>query len=911
MGRSLALWKVVCFLLIQESTAAPVGSHNIQYTFGPVIDEPRQVGVVDYKNDAHPFTGSEALPAGHPSTKRPRRAVSSNSAAESEYQAFRVVQHAVEQSALSTAEANFLNNVLMPAAIAFFADTLKVFPVSGKLGKDYHCSSSYSAPTPNKCASAITSSTCGSLVTVPTSHLTGKDQYGGTEYCGSCSSSGSCSSCTTYDNQGGGVSNADFVIYVTAQTTSPCPSSSGTGTLAFASSCQTDQYDRPTVGYVNFCPVQIQVAAAGTSSYEDQLSTAIHEITHALGFTSGNYAYWRDHANSGQPRTPRDSDGEPTGTVSLFGQSTTAPATTTLNSFTERGNTVWKLVTPKILEKARAQFGCSTLNGAEIENQGGSGTAGSHWEKRLFMNDFMSGVSAGLRPAYTPMTFALLEDSGWYYVNWGSSNIEEASWLKDAGCTAVTDKCLTAGSSDPPAVVSGGTGFFCNTAGVTGCTVDRSAGGYCSISTWGSNLDTAYQYFTAATKGGGLEVADFCPYMAAYSNQKCIDTGNSASGRLDIYSATSKCFESTVGGYSSEAAACYQYSCSSSGVLSITVGTSGSTTTVTCSTGGQQLTVSNGYVKCPADLTTICAVVTSAPTTAPTAAPTAAATTSTSSSSTATNQAVIVTQLEGVTAASWDSATESNFKTTVASKAGAICGSSSNAGCTSSDVSVTSVARRAVTVTFSINVYSASAATSAQATLSTYMNSTGFITDLQATGGGLASVSSATVISSSTATTASGDSDGSSTVVIVVVVLVVILCFGVIGFLVWYFVFKSAKVVPKQVAIIQPDDAKREDDVKTKYADQAADPSKSQEEETVDTTGCIGMEAAVASEKADSAAGLAAPRQLPPLELTAGAKRAQRNNRCRTKLPPLGNNVELPRAPSPKVVVDRSMMRMP
>ena len=129
-----------------------------------------------------------------------------------------------------------------------------------------------------------------------------------------------------------------------------------------------------------------------------------------------------------------------------------------------------------------------------------------------------------------------------------------------------------------------------------------------------------------------------------------------------------------------------------------------------------------------------------------------------------------------------------------------------------------------MTVTFSINVYSSSAATSAQATLSTYMNSTGFITDLQATGGGntsrtlcspqltrvmsgLASVSSATVISSSTANTASGDSEGSSIVVIVVVVLVVILCFGVVGFLVWYFMFKSAKVVPKPdgVPIIQPD----------------------------------------------------------------------------------------------------------
>ena len=29
-------------------------------------------------------------------------------------------------------------------------------------------------------------------------------------------------------------------------------------------------------------------------------------------------------------------------------------------------------------------FGCDTLEGAEIENQGGDATARSHWEKRLF-----------------------------------------------------------------------------------------------------------------------------------------------------------------------------------------------------------------------------------------------------------------------------------------------------------------------------------------------------------------------------------------------------------------------------------------------------------------------------------------------------------------------------------------------
>ena len=37
-----------------------------------------------------------------------------------------------------------------------------------------------------------------------------------------------------------------------------------------------------------------------------------------------------------------------------------------------------------VQREARSHFGCDTLEGAEIENQGGSGTAGSHWEKRLF-----------------------------------------------------------------------------------------------------------------------------------------------------------------------------------------------------------------------------------------------------------------------------------------------------------------------------------------------------------------------------------------------------------------------------------------------------------------------------------------------------------------------------------------------
>lgn len=69
--------------------------------------------------------------------------------------------------------------------------------------------------------------------------------------------------------------------------------------------------------------------------------------------------------------------GQPTlGTTSYYGTTIYTPHASVLASATERGGTVWKLKTTMALTKARAQFGCSTLDGVELENQGGTGTAG-------------------------------------------------------------------------------------------------------------------------------------------------------------------------------------------------------------------------------------------------------------------------------------------------------------------------------------------------------------------------------------------------------------------------------------------------------------------------------------------------------------------------------------------------------
>ncbi len=46
-------------------------------------------------------------------------------------------------------------------------------------------------------------------------------------------------------------------------------------------------------------------------------------------------------------------------------------------------HTVNLMVTERVVEEGRTHFGCPTLEGVELENQGGDATELSHWEKRI------------------------------------------------------------------------------------------------------------------------------------------------------------------------------------------------------------------------------------------------------------------------------------------------------------------------------------------------------------------------------------------------------------------------------------------------------------------------------------------------------------------------------------------------
>lgn len=99
-----------------------------------------------------------------------------------------------------------------------------------------------------------------------------------------------------------------------------------------------------------------------------------------------------------------------------------------LSTYTQNGKTVTKLVTPAIRQQVRQHFSCASLDGAEIEDGGGSGTGGSHLEKRIFMNEFMTGTSSQF-PVKSAMTLAVFEDSGWYRVDYaGAQTLPVVMW---------------------------------------------------------------------------------------------------------------------------------------------------------------------------------------------------------------------------------------------------------------------------------------------------------------------------------------------------------------------------------------------------------------------------------------------------------------------------------------------------
>ncbi|PIO69039.1 hypothetical protein TELCIR_09154, partial [Teladorsagia circumcincta] len=141
---------------------------------------------------------------------------------------------------------------------------------------------------------------------------------------------------------------------------------------AAATHCAIDSVTyRPVAGYVYVCPYWLYGNRMELSKWVEVIK---HEITHAFVFSRSLFRYF-----PGAGHYEKEGD--------LYVIPNVVDRITRLDWETSRGameHDVFVVVTPKVREEARRHFNCSTLEGAELENHGGIGSAGSHWEKRLF-----------------------------------------------------------------------------------------------------------------------------------------------------------------------------------------------------------------------------------------------------------------------------------------------------------------------------------------------------------------------------------------------------------------------------------------------------------------------------------------------------------------------------------------------
>lgn len=360
--------------------------------------------------------------------------------------------------------------------------------------------------------------------------------------------------------------NADIVIFPIVRSQEDL----GEGVIASARACYVQNGVNRTIAGTVYLGAEYDSTKINADKYFQTI--LFHELTHVLGFSNSLFHYF---SPSSQPITKR----------------------TTVNGVTR---TI--VTSPKVVKVAREYYGCDTLEGVELESQGGSGSVGSHWEGRIMMGDIMTSTD-NHEYSISEITLALLEDSGWYKVNYYTGGLFKFG--KKEGCSFLNTTCIQNETTAFPKE-------YCLKSESSICYTGGLIKGYCVLGEFYSNIPREFQYFSDPTKGG-LKSADYCPLASADSdseylmptfckygkptedltslgeeigdNSICVDTTLSRNDDLETIKGQSK-------------AICYKIKCDDSNEsIIITVGEK----TVTCKEGTESVIVEgyDGIIKCP------------------------------------------------------------------------------------------------------------------------------------------------------------------------------------------------------------------------------------------------------------------------------------------------------------------------
>eukprot|EP00758_Cryptobia_borreli_P015260 Tbor_TRINITY_DN6005_c0_g1::TRINITY_DN6005_c0_g1_i4::g.10836::m.10836 len=150
----------------------------------------------------------------------------------------------------------------------------------------------------------------------------------------------------------------------------------------------------------------------------------------------------------------------------------------------------------------------------------------------------MAGIT-GVWMYLSPITLAVMEDSGHYTVDW--SKAEDPKWMYKAGCGVIDDKCDTDG---------GGKGkYFCFDRTFVGCAPDYRSFGQCASMNDPGVPDWAKYIGDQGRITGKEPLMDYCPIVRQKPETQCdnplITTAGTAE-RPQYHGLDGRCFKSHV-----------------------------------------------------------------------------------------------------------------------------------------------------------------------------------------------------------------------------------------------------------------------------------------------------------------------------------------------------------------------------
>ena len=331
----------------------------------------------------------------------------------------------------------------------------------------------------------------------------------------------------------------------------------GNEVLAAAAPCITNNDFRPIAGIL-YLNSKLNFGVKNTNLYMKNL--LLHEISHILGF----HPYFF----------------------------------TVLEMSSVEGSMSY-ITSKKVRDKAREHFGCTTLSGIPLENQGGEGSVGSHWESRHMLGDYMISTDYP-EQAISDITLALFEDTGFYKVNYYSGGLFKFG--KNKGCSFINKKCVI---NEVPSFDE-----FCVNKDEPKCGSSRTVKSRCYITEY-SNIPSQYQYFSDKSLGGFF-AADYCPVPLLYEssndyypNHCQVGKKNSSYAYGETIGNDSLCFmssliqDSSTNSADSKIPVCYKVSCdTNNNQIIITIGDK----QVKCPKGGNSNFAPDGFkgsIECP------------------------------------------------------------------------------------------------------------------------------------------------------------------------------------------------------------------------------------------------------------------------------------------------------------------------